>query len=310
MAMWKSHWQQDRPASELPDTFSIPGAMVNITNRCNLKCEHCFVFRDANPNVPVDEPSDDELFGQLETLSRKHDIQYMLWMGGEPMIRRKFLRRGLTLFRRNTITTNGTIPLVDYSEVTDNLLYVVSLDGPRELNDAIRGEGVFDKVLKNVSKLPDDFPHIVQCQCVVTKRNQNALDGFVETIRATSFHHLTFSFLVPSANDDGDDAWATVEERDPAVRTVMRLKEESGGYVRNRIRSLELMLSENDPKNVTNHCPATQTLLPLYLDGKSFVTPFCCYGNDVDCDRCGAWVVFELAARLEEGKAPSYTFTR
>ena len=27
-----------------------PAAIVNITNRCNLSCRHCFVFRDANPN--------------------------------------------------------------------------------------------------------------------------------------------------------------------------------------------------------------------------------------------------------------------
>jgi len=26
-----------------------PAAMVNITNRCTLRCRHCFVFRDENP---------------------------------------------------------------------------------------------------------------------------------------------------------------------------------------------------------------------------------------------------------------------
>lgn len=31
------------------------------------------------------------------------------------------------------------------------------------------------------------------------------------------------------------------------------------------------------------------------------VTPFCCYGNDVDCTRCGAWAVFNLAAKLGFG---------
>jgi len=46
--------------------------------------------------------------------------------------------------------------------------------------------------------------------------------------------------------------------------------------------------------------PHKELVLPLYLDGGKFVNPYCCYGNDVDCDLCGAWVVFHLAAKIEE----------
>jgi hypothetical protein len=40
-------------------------------------------------------------------------------------------------------------------------------------------------------------------------------------------------------------------------------------------------------------------VLPLYLEDDRFTTPFCCHGNDVDCARCGAWIVFHLAARMD-----------
>ena len=44
-----------------PDGF-YPSAMVNITNRCNLECEHCFVYRDGNLNEHLDdEITDDEI---------------------------------------------------------------------------------------------------------------------------------------------------------------------------------------------------------------------------------------------------------
>ena len=72
----------------------------------------------------------------------------------------------------------------------------------------------------------------------------------------------------------------------------------SEGSYHNR-RTLELTLSEN-ARSVTDKCPSKDLVLPLYLEGDNFVTPFCCYGNDVDCDLCGAWVVFYLAARLED----------
>jgi hypothetical protein len=115
---------------------------------------------------------------------------------------------------------------------------------------------------------------------------------------------MTFSFYVPRAGDRDEDAWPTNEERAVAVREVMRLKAAHPGFVRNSARSLELMLPEHS-KRVTDACPAKRFLLPLYLERDRFVTPFCCYGNDVDCERCGAWVVFHLAARFGAGRARS-----
>ena len=39
-----------------------PAAMVNITNRCNLRCRHCFVFRDDNP-TDIKREMDTETMG-------------------------------------------------------------------------------------------------------------------------------------------------------------------------------------------------------------------------------------------------------
>jgi MoaA/NifB/PqqE/SkfB family radical SAM enzyme len=276
-----------------------PHAIVNVTNRCNLACAHCFVFRDGNPSEAPralrDEPADEEILETLARVRDRHGIVSMLWMGGEPMLRKGLVARGVELFRYNTVTTNGTVPLVDLGP---GVLYVVSLDGPEELNDAIRGSGVFARVLRTLSRLPDGFASPVQVQCVVTRRNQDRLGEVVEAVRGTRAGWLTFSFYVPRAGDTGPDAWRDAEERAGAVREVMRLKALHAGLVRNSTRSLELMLPP-DASRVTSDCPAHRLVLPLYLDGDRFRTPFCCYGNDVDCERCGAWIVFHLAARGE-----------
>jgi MoaA/NifB/PqqE/SkfB family radical SAM enzyme len=290
----KGHYREDG---------TYPIGVVNVTNRCNLSCEHCFIFRDGNPNEAPpafrDELSNATILDTVRALRDRHGMRLVLWMGGEPLIRRDLLREAIHLFPMNTVVTNGTIPLV---ALGPTVLYVVSLDGPEDLNDAIRGRGTYQRVMRNLSRIPAGFTSRVQVQCVVTKRNEHRLEELVRTVRETPIGWITFSFYVPRANDTTDDAWKDNEERAAAVREVMRLKETYPGFVRNSTRMLELLLPPY-AKRVTDACPARDHILPLYLDGDHFSTPFCCYGNDVDCDRCGAWVVFHLAARLDVGAA-------
>ena len=233
---------------------------------------------------------------RLSELQRSHGIERILWMGGEPLLRPDVLEKGVTLFSENTITTNGTINPIELPNCT----YVISVDGPPELNDAIRGKGIFKKVMKTLSNIPEQFASTIMCQCVVTRQNEDSLEESIKLMQATRAEGMTFSFYVPPKEDTSDLTWGSLERRDKAVHEVMNLKERYPDFVWNKWRSLELMLSENS-KAVTDNCPSKRLVLPLYLEGSEFVTPYCYYGNDVDCELCGAWVVFYLAAKLEEG---------
>ena len=104
----------------------------------------------------------------------------------------------------------------------------MSLDGPPDLNDSIRGEGVFERVLRNLSRLPADFSSSVQVQCVVTARNQDRLEELVEALQGTRVGWMTFSFYVPREGETGGNAWSDNEERMTAVREVERLRERFG----------------------------------------------------------------------------------
>lgn len=273
---------------------AYPSAMVNVTNRCNLKCKHCFVFREGNPNEFEGEMKPDRVLSELRRIRDRHGLRRMLWMGGEPMLRWRMIERGLELFEHNTITTNGTVPLVDFGP---DLIYVISLDGPREVNDPVRGAGSFDRVMQTVAAIADDFASTVMVQCVLHCENQDRLEALVLELLPTRVEGLTFSFYVPHAGEVSARAWQTNEERETAIDIVFDLKRRYPDFIWNSSRSLELMRPPT-AKLVTDNCPLLQTTLPLYLDGNDFTTPFCCYGNDVDCDRCGAWGVFSTAAKL------------
>ena len=269
-------------------------ALVNVTNVCNLSCTHCFVFRADNPNKPQDKMDDATMLHQLEVLRDKHGIKSMLFMGGEPMIRKALVLKGMPLFERSSIVTNGTygIPSVPGHLVT------VSLDGPEELSDAIRGEGVFQKVKKAVFERDPHDGTMVMIQMTVTKQNAPGIEEFVETVKDWPVDGIAFTFYVPTQNDESDLAWQDLRERDEVIRRVIAVKEKYPDRVKSNVGALELMLSDRCLEVTGQHGETCglRRMLPLYMgEGGNFERTFCCYGNDVDCTRCGAYGVFNGA---------------
>jgi MoaA/NifB/PqqE/SkfB family radical SAM enzyme len=271
--------------------IDYPSALVNVTNVCNLSCEHCFVFRDDNPNSPRDRMDDATMLHQLEVLRDRHHIQSMLFMGGEPMIRKALVLEGMKLFKRSSIVTNGTygIPSVPGHLVT------VSLDGPEPLNDAIRGKGVFQKVKDAVFARDPGDGTTVMLQMTITRKNAPGLEEFVETVKDWPVTGLAFTFYVPTRHDTSELTWPDLRDRDPVIDRVIALKRKYPAFIKSNIGALELMKSDRSLEVTGHHgetCGLRRTL-PLYIgEGGNFERTFCCYGNDVDCTKCGAYGVF------------------
>ncbi len=274
-----------------------PLAMVNITNRCTLRCKHCFVFREGNPNIPKkNEMPAEIMIKEIKKYKRRHGIYSMVWMGGEPLLRKDVLKLGVKIFPRNVVTTNGTLPLINLGPDTK---WVTSLDGPEEINDEIRGKGSFKKVIKNLNSLPDDFTGDLQCQCVITKKNEHVFEELIDIIiKETPIRGFLFSFYVPRKNDTSEFAWKSLKERDFAVKKAHAMKKKYPNFILNKELAFELLLSQN-ALAITNNCPMKKYLLPLYLGDEGFEVPFCCHGNDVDCDLCGSFGVFHLGALIK-----------
>jgi hypothetical protein len=88
-----------------------------------------------------------------------------------------------------------------------------------------------------------------------------------------------------------------LEERDTVIKNLMKIKEKNPRFILNNLMVLDLMLSHN-ALEITNNCPVKNFMVPMYLGNDGFEQPFCCYGNDVNCDLCGAWAAFHLAALI------------
>jgi len=274
--------------------------LVNVTNVCNLSCTHCFVFRADNPNAPKDKMDDATMLHQLEVLRDRHGMKSMLFMGGEPMIRKNLVLQGMQLFEHSSIVTNGTygIPSVPGHLVT------VSLDGPEALNDPIRGKGVFQKVKKAVFERDPNDGTTVILQMTVTKQNAPGIEEFVETVKDWPVTGVAFTFYVPSKDEHGDLAWDDLRERDAVIDRVIAVKKAYPGVVKTNVGALELMKSDRAIQFTgENGEPCLmRRMLPLYMgEGGNFEKTFCCYGNNVDCTRCGAYAVFNSAYHAMRG---------
>jgi MoaA/NifB/PqqE/SkfB family radical SAM enzyme len=275
--------------------------LVNVTNVCNLSCRHCFVFRADNPNEARDKMDDATMLYQLRVLRDKHDIRSMLFMGGEPMIRKKLVLEAMKLFESASIVTNGTygIPSVPGHLVT------VSLDGPEELNDPIRGDGVFQKVKQAIHERDPDDGTIVMLQMALTRENAPGLEAFVEEVKDWPVSGVAFTFYVPGAGEGAPLAWDDLRERDDVIDRVIALKGKYPGVVTSNVETLELMKSDVclESTGLRGENCAIRRMLPLYMgEGGQFERPFCCYGNDVDCTRCGAYAVFNAAYHRRRGE--------
>lgn len=122
-------------------------AGYKITNRCNLRCSHCPYWRR---NVP-----DQDFFGVKNTLKLLHElnVKILIIEGGEPLLWNDGARNirdvvsfASKLFPSVCVTTNGLLP---WENIGFDKVWV-SLDGPREIHDAIRGKGAYEKALGNI----------------------------------------------------------------------------------------------------------------------------------------------------------------
>lgn len=135
-----------------------PSSVIwNITNRCNLLCNHCYMSADAH-ELP-DQLSDEEcmdLVGRMEEAG----VPVVFLSGGEPMMRPNFweiLERVHASGVRPTISTNCTLVNEETAaRLAENGVRWVatSMYGPAEFHDEMVGvPGTHKKVVEAIKTL-------------------------------------------------------------------------------------------------------------------------------------------------------------
>ncbi len=159
------------PSTRYP---SLQSVFFHLTTRCNLNCPHCYASQDRNPQdrnrvfpknpvssvspVSCDLPSS-AVFRLIDEIARNGG-QFITLSGGEPLLHPEFKQivKHASSKTGIQILTNGTLINREWADFFSgkNISVQISIDGSeKEIHDAVRGRGSFDKAVRAVKYLQE-----------------------------------------------------------------------------------------------------------------------------------------------------------
>lgn len=125
---------------------------LQVTERCNLKCRHCYIHKDAPSELPLAD-----IRTVLKEFEAMQGLRVMI-TGGEPLLHTGFSQINALLpefaFRKILFTNGIAVNKHILGSLTVDEIQV-SIDGLEDAHDALRGKGSFRKAMDAVSMALD-----------------------------------------------------------------------------------------------------------------------------------------------------------
>jgi MoaA/NifB/PqqE/SkfB family radical SAM enzyme len=265
--------------------FGIPEhsfGSVDVTNQCNLRCDHCYFFEQGHTTQWSLEQWR-ELFERMKAEGFR--FYQCTWVGGEPLLRPEIIEMGRRYFKYNSVTTNGSIALPDWKDVS----WYISVDGGRRLHERMRNTpGLYDTIKQTIMQSEGLKITIAYC---ITRENFFEISASLEEWASNpKVRNMVFSFFTPVRGLD-DSLWLEWDEKDRILELLIDKKKEFGDFIVNTVRALRLMKSDRS-RSATDRCIFAEKSYALGPDG--IMKKPCMLGPKADCDRCGCVVPFYL----------------
>ena len=207
--------------------------VIELTNRCNLACKHCFSGRhgggdDLAPAVL------ENVFADAAPLGFTH----LTFTGGDPTVYKHFpdlLARVAELSYRFSLVTNGYNfasshkKILPHRESLEQITF--SLDGATEAtHGALRGPRSFTRVLAAMA-LAKELKLPFSNNMVVTKHNRHELRMVAELLSRSGSLGLRFGHLMHSPLTTAQGFDLTLPERAEVEREIWALQREFEGVL-------------------------------------------------------------------------------
>ncbi len=191
---------------------TVSRLVVELTNRCNLRCQHCYGERHA----ATGELSL-ELLEKVLREGKDCGIDHLSFTGGEPTMHSQFeevVRRVAEARYTFGFVSNGsTLPKIYGLLVRHRAAFkgaTFSLDGAREeTHDALRGKGSYRQVMRAATVcVARDLPFTLNM--VLTPRNRGEIEEMISLGARLGSGAVRFGHVMPTpdtaAREAGSDA--------------------------------------------------------------------------------------------------------
>ncbi len=178
----------------------------HITNNCNLRCLHCYQD-NFSTNKELGWPELKRVADNVISTIEKWEANLTVSLtGGEPFLKKELFElinyfSSWSSVSSVNIITNATLidrfmkPLIEVKEKIDKIYF--SLEGiTPETNDYIRGEGVFERVLKNIETLKKEGFELL-LMFTLLRRNLEEAKDLIDFSRALGIKGFILERFIP-----------------------------------------------------------------------------------------------------------------
>lgn len=178
-----------------------PVVVWNMTQRCNLKCVHCYAHAlEEDGQDPISTAQAKVMIDDLAQFG----APVMLFSGGEPLVRAdmpELAKYATSKGMRAVISTNGTLITREKAKILKDvgLSYVgVSLDGGEAVHDDFRGvKGSYKKALEGLDYCREEGIK-VGLRFTINKRNAAEVPKIFTLMKEREIPRVCFYHLVYS----------------------------------------------------------------------------------------------------------------
>ncbi|MEN2995133.1 MAG: radical SAM protein [Thermodesulfovibrio sp.] len=174
---------------------------LQITNRCNLKCKHCFVGSGICKESKFQEIPFEKIKKIFKEFEEMQGLRVLI-TGGEPLLHSEFKEINEFIKEvsiRKILFTNGVL-LND--KILKNLNFEeiqISLDGMKKGHEALRGKGTFDKALKAIKK-SIEYGFQVSVATVIHRENLEEFNELEKLIKSLKIKDWTIDAPTVTGN--------------------------------------------------------------------------------------------------------------
>ncbi len=201
--------------------------VIELTNRCNLSCQHCLDDRHNadGGNLKID------VIEKILRNDRDLDLGLFSFTGGEPSLHPHFIEIIAMVCKAGYdfgFVSNGW----NFTEIHEKVLpyhkrlkcITFSLDGAREeTHDRIRGKGSYRRVMQAISIcVVKDIPFTVNT--VITSCNRGELEEMAVLVEKLGSRGLRFGHLMLTPLIIANGLGLSPDERKETTATILQLR--------------------------------------------------------------------------------------